>query len=188
MQSIIIKNLDDFINIDDSKLRVIHCPDIEERRKLHNYLDTTELKHFGTLCENWIFNSAICYKCHKCNKWLMPKNKQSDKYSTNNGDYFNGTLYTYFYTCDICKNDYMYEDEIPPWYDYEYNKYISCHNMIVIGKNLKYPRKNIISTDINISEIIEILKTKDIYEFNYPNKCYSKKNYGKYIDSLTSNN
>ncbi len=178
MQPIIIDNLDDIFNVPSDRIRVIHLPDNDDRRRLHQYLETTypKLNKVSLYCNKLESNVLHTYiRCYDCDYSRVNIDESHDGIMSNNIDeYCSGE-------CPRCNAIISFEPHYEGWDDV---KTIKRNNVIAFGSLFQgYNKpKHSISEIITKETILRILNGKSCYQITIPDNTCGKRAITKYIN------
>ena len=169
----------DFVKKLTTDLTAIIITDTDERRKVHQYLDTKDdVYHMSAVCKLYSQERKFfLYRCPECKKFTKVT---SDMYRygvmDNNEDEY------YAITCHKCDNMFMFEPKYDD-YDEEYYKAVYRNNMSICGPCIKICIDNkkespdIEKIFISDEEFEKIIKKAKVFHIPAPHRSL-KKNIG----------
>ena len=160
----------DFLASLRTDLTAIIIVNTEERRKVHQYLDTKDVYQIGATCK--LYNTEEKYFFYNCpdrgcgNLIKVTRDMYHRGYMENNRDEY------YSIACDKCDLLFSFE---PNYDDYTY-KGVRRNNMILVGPCVKpcvvsRPEKRIagiVRADISEEEFTRIIEKASVFKFPIP--------------------
>lgn len=138
-------SVSDSVITNNRQLTVIHCPDVDDRRKIHDYLDhkQPDLEHISVLIDAKSYDRKTLKKCYDCDKYVPLSYRYG--YMENNQDEY------YIGTCEKCDETVEWE---PNYDDYDDVLKINDNNCIIVGDRgiINFGKNNNIYTNYSTTE------------------------------------